>query len=493
MTVSLSAEELAQRALEVGIVDQRDLQVVWADVGSRNPSAEELQQAMLRSGVLTNYQVDRLQQGYQSGFFYGDYKVLYSVGAGTFARVFRAVHRRSGEVFAIKVLRNRYSREPEQVEMFRREGEVGSTLKHPNIVQIHEVYSKGGTHFLVMDFVEGQNLRDLYKVRRIFEPGEATNLIIDVVSGLAYAYQKGVTHRDLKMSNVLISSDGRARLVDFGLAARETDLDIEKSTNPRTIDYAGLERATGVRRDDTRSDIFFTGCIYYQMLAGKPALVETRDRVQRLSKTRFKEIRPLVEVCPQVPLPLAMVVGKAIEFEPDRRYQNPAEMLTDLKLALKRIEEPEDGNGRRSQQLDSKEGFDEGGRSRTIMVVESEMKMQDIFRELFKRNGYRVLVTNNPDRALQSFSEDPSAADIVLFSTGGFGEAAIDRFNEFGEHHATQRVPALLLLAKSHKDRLGRARTSPHRGVASMPLKLRDLRREVVRLLDTAPEQAAAK
>jgi serine/threonine-protein kinase len=462
-------------------------------MGSHHTSVEELQQAMVRHGVLTNYQIDRLLQGYQSGFFYGDYKVLYSVGAGTFARVFRAVHRQTGEIYAVKVLRNRYSRELEQVEMFRREGEVGSTLVHPNIVQIHEVYSRGATHYLVMDFVEGQNLRDLYKVRRVFEPREATRLISDVASGLAYAYQKGVTHRDIKMSNVLIASDGRARLVDFGLAAREADVDLEKTSNPRTIDYAGLERATGVRRDDTRSDIYFVGCIYYQMLAGKAALVETRDRVQRLAKTRFKEIPPLVEVNPRVPLPLAMVVGKAIEFDPQRRYQNPAEMLTDLKLALKRIEEPEDGDGRREQQLESKEGFDDQGRPRTIMIIESDTKIQDLFRDTFKRHGYRVLVTNNPDRAVLSFSENPSAADVVLFSTGGIGEAAIEAFNDFGNHHHTQHIPALLLLATSHKEGLARARTAAHRGVASMPLKIRDLRREIVRLLDSVPEASAAR
>jgi DNA-binding NtrC family response regulator len=168
-------------------------------------------------------------------------------------------------------------------------------------------------------------------------------------------------------------------------------------------------------------------------------------------------------------------------------------MLTDLKLALKRIEEPEDGNGRQELQLDSKEGHDSEGRPRTIMVIESDTKMQDLFRELFKRHGYRVLVTNNPDRAAQSFNENPAAADIVLFSTGGIGDAAIDRFNEFGHQHPTQRIPALLLLATSHKDRLARAQTSPHRSVAAMPLKLRDLRREIVRLLESSPEQTESR
>src|SRR4029078_6790246 len=125
-------------------------------------------------------------------------------------------------------------------------------------------------------------LRDFFKVRGKFEPMDATKITMDALAGLHYAFQKGITHRDLKMSNVILSSEGEAKLLDFGLAGLEGGDD--DTANPRTIDYAGLERATNVRKDDTRSDIFFVGCIYYQLLSGKPALAETRERSQRLSK-----------------------------------------------------------------------------------------------------------------------------------------------------------------------------------------------------------------
>ena len=91
-------------------------------------------------------------------------------------------------------------------------------LKHPNIVEIHEVYSHGVTHYIVMDFVEGRNLREFYRARRRFDPMEAAEIMAGVMSGLTYALQQGITHRDLKMSNVLVSSEGDAKLVDFGLA-----------------------------------------------------------------------------------------------------------------------------------------------------------------------------------------------------------------------------------------------------------------------------------
>src|SRR5688572_9925709 len=145
-TTTLTAEKLAQRAIEVNILTEQDLEVVWGEFGTRNVEFEPFKQALLRRGLLTNYQLDRLVEGYKTGFIFGDYKILYGVGAGTFARVFRATHRRTGELFAVKVLRSRYSRDPAVSDMFRREGELGAQLKHPNIVGIHEVVSKGAIH-----------------------------------------------------------------------------------------------------------------------------------------------------------------------------------------------------------------------------------------------------------------------------------------------------------------------------------------------------------
>src|SRR5690606_29020536 len=148
--------------------------------------------------------------------------------------------------------------------------------------------------------------------------------------------------------------------------------------NPRTIDYAGLERATNVRKDDTRSDIFFAGCIYYQMLSGKPALAETRERSHRLSKSRFMDIKPLLDVAPNVPLPLARIVTKSLELDPARRYQTPGEMLADLKVAAKRIAEAKDNPALLEEQV-KLEGQDDAGEPRKLMIVESDHKMQDLF------------------------------------------------------------------------------------------------------------------
>jgi serine/threonine-protein kinase len=493
MTVIKTAEQLAQRALDVNVIDDAQLQSVWSEMGSTNVPLAPFQQVLLRRGLLTQYQLERLMKGdTRTGFYYGDYKVLYCVGAGTFARVFRAVHRHTGRMYAVKVLRSSLSNpkgtHPKTsrslkpyIDLFRREGEVGMKLKHPNIVEIHEVYSHGLTHYIAMDFVEGRNLREFYRARRRFEPLEAAQIMDGVMAGLNYALQQGVTHRDLKMSNVLLSSDGEPKLVDFGLAGLQgAEEEVAEGMSRRTVLYAGLERATGVRMDDPRSDIFFAGTIFYQMLSGVPALPDTKDRSQQAGKSLYRDIKPILELVPKLPLPFAMVVNKALEFDPDRRYQTAADMLVELKLAIKRVKTAHEGGRVAGQELSSSEGLDGDGQPRKLMIIESDVKMQDTLRELFKKNGYRVLVLSDPERVQPRFMDDHHAADIVLFATGTNGRTALEAFNRFGQELATRDVPAVLLLDQNHLSWGDETQLAEHRLVAKMPIKMRQLREAVV-------------
>jgi eukaryotic-like serine/threonine-protein kinase len=483
--VELSAEQLAQRAFDLNLLDERQLQEIWGQVGSREVSGVEFQQLLLRRELLTNYQTERLLRGDRTGFFYGEYKVLYLIGTGTFARVYRASHRTTGEIVAVKVLRRRFAEDAEQADRFYREGQMGATLKHPNIVPITEVVSQGDTHFLVMKFIEGRNLREFIKIRKKFEPAQATRLVADVAAGLSYAFNRGICHRDLKMSNVLVSSHGQAMLVDFGLAAADknaTDDALANNPNPRTIDYAGLERATGVRKDDNRSDIYFLGCIFYHMLTGTPPIVETRDRIQRLSKTRFTDVVPILKLDSTIPRPVAAVVTHAMELSPDDRYQNPGEMLADMKDAMQKLNEPYTAPPEEEEPVVEKAPPEPTVPQRTLMLVESNVTLQNVIRERLKSKGYRVLVTRDPERALRGFADGTMAADCVIFSTGELGEPALEAFNRFGEGIHTAKVPAVLLLGENHGDWQKKAKLDKHRLVISMPIKLRQLREVLAKL-----------
>lgn len=495
----ISAEKLGQRITDTGLLESRELEAVWGELGTREVPLDQFTSLLMRRELLTNFQLDRLIRGERSGYFYGNYKVLYLTGTGTFARVYRAVERGTGRVVAVKVLRKRFRDDGVMTEQFLREGQIGSTLRHPNVVPIYEVSSNPNAPYLVMEFVEGRNLREMVKVRKKLTPGESMRITIDVLTGLAYAAERGMSHRDLKLSNVLITSKGRGKLVDFGLAAiRSTEtVKDDDSPNARTIDYAGLERASGCRNNDPRSDLFFVGCLLYQMVTGQAAMYETRDRIQRLSVSRYQNIKPILQVDPTVPRPIATLVTKAIELAPEKRFSTPAEMLEEAKKVQQRVEAGEVADAAAAAEalaagetvgsvVIPKLPAEMEGALRTVMIVESRSDMQDVFREKLKKYGYRVLVFSDPERAITRIEDNHTKlADCVLFSTLGLADDALAAFNKFGASDATKNIPAIIFVDGKQADLIKTARLSDKRVLLSMPLKVRELRETLLKLLGT--------
>ncbi len=495
----MTAEKFAQRAFDYDLVDSHQLESIWGEIGSREVPLDRFTGLMVRRELLTNFQVDRILGGKREGYFYGNYKVLYMVGAGTFARVYRATHRAAARDRAVKVLRNRYAEDQVTTEQFLREARMVMPLRHPNIVPVYEVLEERRRPFMVMDFIEGQNLRDFIKVRKRLELMVSLRLMGDVLAGLHYAIGKGVTHRDMKLSNVLISSHGRAKLVDFGLAAISADMTeeaIAAAPNPRSIDYAGLERITGVRKNDPRSDIYFTGCMLYHMLSGVSPLHETRDRIKRLSVARYRDVKSLSQEVPDLPNYVIAFINRAMDLKPERRFQSPGEMLEELNHVIKRVKSGDAGvlvsRPEASSEVpeDTFAGSDTSvereGEDRTVMLVESSVGMQDAIRDALKKRGYRVLVFGNPERARQRFDEhlDPEPlADCVIFSAGELGDEAVDAFNAFGEAEVTSHLPAILLVNRSNKDHIRRANVDEHRILLPLGLKIKQLRAKLLQLL----------
>lgn len=492
----MTAETLGQRITDTGLLDSRQLEGVWGELGTREVTLEQFSSLLMRRDLITNFQLDRLIKGERSGYFYGHYKVLYLTGTGTFARVYRAVEKETGRVVAVKVLRKRFRDDGEMTEQFLREGQIGAGLRHPNVVPIYEVSSNTKAPYLVMEFVEGRNLREMVKVRKKLTPVESMRIAVDVLTGLAYAAEKGMSHRDLKLSNVLITSKGRGKLVDFGLAAiRSTEtVKDDDSPNARTIDYAGLERASGCRANDPRTDLFFVGCMLYHMVTGVPPMYETRDRIQRLSISRYQNIKPILQVDPTVPRSIATFVQKSLELAPEKRYATPTEMLEDAKKVQLRVEAGEaaeaeaaavaEASGEPAPVPIPKLPSEMEGASRAVMIVESRMEMQDVFREKLKKYGYRVLVFSDPERAIARIDDAPDKLiDCILFSTLSLGVEALEAFNKFGGSDATKKVPAILFVDPKQSELIKTAKLSDKRVLLSMPLKVRELRETLLKLL----------
>ncbi|MBL8888574.1 MAG: serine/threonine protein kinase [Planctomycetaceae bacterium] len=491
-----TTEEISRRIFECGLAEARELDAVITELGARSSSSEAFRQELLRREILTNWQLKRLDEGSKTGFFFGDWKVLYLVGAGTFARVYRSQNRKTGEVRAVKVLRQRYVADKGTTENFVREGKTVMRLQHENIIRIHEVQSDKDRTFMVMDLIEGQNLRDYVKAHGRLDLVRALTILRDLSSGLAFAFKRGITHRDLKLSNVLLSSNGKAFLVDFGLAGGDKDVtgESEDMVNPRSIDYAGLERVTKVRRNDKRSDIFFLGCMLYHMLAGKPAMTETRDRMRRLSAQRFKEIPPITSLVPDLPGRVQVLLNKMLELDANKRMQTPSEVHDAVEFILKAIEageQDESGPGMAeaaAQRIMDTKAKEEEGNGRTLMLIESKQKIQDLFREKLKEVGYKLLIFSDPRRALARFEYmDPTApppAEVVMFSCADMGADALSAFNFFATNDDTKKFPAILLVTEDQQSLAKQAKLANHRRVMSLPVKMKELRQSLLELME---------
>jgi eukaryotic-like serine/threonine-protein kinase len=485
--MEFTPRSLTQRTVDLDLASQAQIDQFWGEIRSSEISLDEIKNLLLRKGILTNFQLDRMLTGERLGFFYGHYKVLYMIGAGTFARVFRAVHRETGRVVAIKVLRRRHRDQLADVEQFLREGRMGLQLRHPNIVTIYEIANDARAPYLVMEFVEGETLREILKIRTRFDPLDALKIIQDICAGLDFAFQKGITHRDLKLSNVLVHSSGRCKLVDFGLAALadvSSPEAIADCPSARAIDYAALERGTNVRKGDPRSDLYFVGVIFYNVVSGKQALVDTRDRLQRLSVSRFLDIPPLNTVIPDLPDAIYAIGNKAMEFDPEKRYQTPGQMLNDIQDAIANFGKKAEDSGLLHDVQTINESEAKEGQGKTLIVVESKQDLQDILREKLKKRGYKVLIFGDPERALSKFAPDEAVpADCLVLCATELGNQALTAFNQFVEQDHTKHIPVVMLVDPKQQHIVRGAKTSPKHVLLPMPLKVRDLRQALMRLI----------
>lgn len=422
----------------MNLVDTQTLDSCRQELGAR-PSVDDLIGALLRRNALTPYQASRLKKGEPESLRLGPYKLLYRNAAGSFARVYRAASIYDGQIVGIKLLRARWAADARVVNLFRREGELGKRLKHKNIVPIYDVVSEGDKYYFTMEFIEGGNFRDMLRIRRKFSPAEATKYVCDMAEGLQYALSQGVTHRDLKLTNVLFSSQGVAKLVDFGLAGNEQGLSIFEEEVDRALEYAALERGSNAQENDPRSDLYFLGAIYYELLTGKPPYEPTRDRQERKRFSRYKNIRPLRSIEPSIPPAVEDVVSQLMRVNPQDRYQSAGQLLTDLKalLADQRVSDTVASNSPNAgadpyDRLfpaddtatsgisdtsgdDATKSYAELKPSTpTILCVENRPKHQDTLRDYFTKHGFRVLLLSDAQRALSRLNATPPDALVLV-------------------------------------------------------------------------------
>ena len=333
----IDTQTFLEQAALIGLISR--MQGQEAQIEAADGSVDAVARVLLRRDILTAWQVEKLKKGELSGFHFGGCKVLFHIAEGTFARVYRGRRMEGNQSVAIKVLRNRFIADAGAVARFNQEAESGLRLIHPNIVRIYEYGERDKKYYMIMEFVEGSNLRDFLRIRGKLTPSEALPLMLGLASGLKYSLDQGVTHRDLKATNILIASNGTAKLVDFGLATIDDERKAAVAHGQRTVDYSALERTCGSPKGDKRSDIFFLGCVFYQMLTGQLPLpeVETDDPLKKMLKRGINSIKPLSEQRHAPDPELTQIIERMMKVDLKQRYPSMDQVVADLDEYLERL------------------------------------------------------------------------------------------------------------------------------------------------------------
>jgi serine/threonine-protein kinase len=269
----------------------------------------------------------------------GRYELREPIATGGMATVYKAWDTRVERIVAVKVLRSLAKTDRRSIERFRREAHAAARLSHPNAVTIYDFLEEHGEHYLIMEFVEGVNLKQYLAQKGTLSPQQAVEITSQVCSVLQVAHANGFIHRDIKPQNIMITPDGQAKLTDFGIvrvmeAAGLTNTGIVLGT----ADYLAPEQARGEQLSPA-SDLYSLGVVLYEMLAGRPPFVGS-SAVQVAMQHTTSVPPPPSKYNPRIPRALELVVKKALQKEPDRRYTSAEAMRKALADSLKKsIEE----------------------------------------------------------------------------------------------------------------------------------------------------------
>jgi len=313
-----------------GLVDEQTLASVALGL-PREPAA--CAEALVESRLLTSFQAKQLLAGRPQGLILGAYRILGPLGRGGMGTVYLAEHAALGRKAAIKVLNEEQSREKLALERFFREARAAAALDHPNIVRLHDIAKSEGTHFLVMEFVDGIDLQALIEQTGRLHFAQAANYIAQAAAGLQHAHERGFIHRDIKPANLILAKSGGVKILDMGLArslsnskdALTGQLDEEVITG--TADFLSPEQALNVQLDP-RTDIYSLGGTFYTLLTGR--IPYEGSTAQKLSQHQMAPPPEVLAVRTDVPPELAAIIRVMMAKQPQERYQTAREVIAAL-------------------------------------------------------------------------------------------------------------------------------------------------------------------
>ena len=266
------------------------------------------------------------------GMYIADrYEILGKVGAGGMSDVYKAKDLTLGRFVAIKVLKAEFSEDINFVTKFRSEAQAAAGLEHPNIVNIYDVGSENGLHYIVMEYVEGITLKTYIEKKGQLSFKEAVSIAIQVGRGIEAAHNKNIVHRDIKPQNIMISTEGKVKVTDFGIARAATSNTISSDVMG-SVHYSSPEQARNGFVDG-KSDIYSLGIVMYEMVTGRGPFDGDTTVAVAIQHLQEEMVPPSV-YAPNLPISMEKIILKCTQKNPDRRYSSMTALLADLRKAL---------------------------------------------------------------------------------------------------------------------------------------------------------------
>ncbi|HUY37018.1 MAG TPA: serine/threonine-protein kinase [Pirellulales bacterium] len=292
--------------------------------------AQAMSRHLIDAGLLTDWQSKKLLEGRGRGFFLGKYKLLGHLGTGGMSAVYLAEHVNMQRRVAVKVLPVHRVHDSSYLARFYREARAAAALDHPNIVHAYDVDNQGDTHYLVMEFVRGQDLQQIVKGQGALPYETAADYIRQAADGLGHAHKVGLIHRDIKPANLLVDPNGVVKVLDLGLARFSDDeqvsLTIAHDENVLgTADYLAPEQAINSHTVDVRADIYSLGCTLYFALTGHPPFPDG-TLTQRLMKHQTEEPVAIAKERRDAPPELVAICRRMMAKTREKRYQTATEV-----------------------------------------------------------------------------------------------------------------------------------------------------------------------
>lgn len=318
----IARDKLLDDVRRSGLLDEERLNR-FLDDQDLEIEAEVLLQKMVDASLLTPWQAEGLSAGKWRGFFLGKYKLLKPLGMGAMGSVFLAEHKVMRHRVAIKVLARHLMTTPNIVDRFEREARAAAVIHHPNVVRAYDVDSEGDIHFLVMEYVQGEDLRKLVEKIGPLAPHIAAEYVQQVARGLHEAHKNGLIHRDIKPANLLLDHSGLVKILDLGLARLDDEVASVTQMNEiqvlGTVDYLAPEQARDSHNIDGRADLYSLGCTLYFLLTGVPPFPKG-SAAERMLKHQARRPVDIRKRRPGVPDALVNICSRLMEKQPDKRF-----------------------------------------------------------------------------------------------------------------------------------------------------------------------------